>query len=144
MLGDFITKLFTADPVKWKTLTEKDKEGFFIILNRMMSIKHPLIANEMNVMYINKSRAVDWWHEIMSRQYFKAPGWIWTKTKFETDNKNKDKSLEDFDEKIMKKYLEHNQISKKDLKEAYKLFKVETMDELGRFEEFTKGVQKMT
>ncbi len=142
-LGEFLDSLFTSNPIKWNSLSEKDKEGFFIVLNRMMSIKHPLIANEMNTMYINKSKVVDWWHEIMSRQYFQVPGWVWTRTKFNIENKNKNKSLDDYPDEIMKKFLEYSQISKKDLKDAYTLFNQDTIKELDRFEEFTKGVTKM-
>lgn len=144
MLGDFINKLFNKDQIKWDTLSEKDKDGFFIILNRIMAIKYPLISNDLNTFYINKCRAVDWWHEIMSRQYFKAPGWVWTKTKFDVDNKSKDKKIDDYPEEIILNFLKLNKISKKELKDAYKLFKNEVIKELERFGEFQKGVSKIT
>jgi len=143
MLSDFINKFFNKDYNKWNSISSKDKDGFYIILNRMMSIKHPILANDLNLMYINKNRAIDWWHDVMSKQYFKVPGWVWTKTKFsKTDKEDITVKIENYQDDIIKKYLEYNKISKKELNDAFKLFNTDIILELNKFEEFMKGIKK--
>jgi hypothetical protein len=79
-LFDIIKNIFSQDPKKWSQISKNDKSRNFFMINRIMAIQFPHIANQFNKIKINPDATVDWWRKNLSSRYAKTPTWIYTKT----------------------------------------------------------------
>ena len=81
-LFDFIKIVFTKrDPKKWDALTSHEKSKFQFMLNRVMSIKYPLNAQQLNFVKTNGLGVAEVWHNVAGRFYGDTvPNFIYTKT----------------------------------------------------------------
>lgn len=78
-LFDFIKVIFT-NPKEYSKLKSSEKGKHFFMTNRFFSIKYPTTAQQLNRNGINGSAVVDLWSIVASR-FGRVPGWIYTKTK---------------------------------------------------------------
>jgi len=78
-LFDFIKLVFNRN-AKWESVRTPDKNKFFFIMNRIMSIMYPVQANMFNHTRISKSDVVDYWHYNLGKIYTSTPQWVWPKT----------------------------------------------------------------
>lgn len=90
-LFDFIKILFTkSDPKQWNSLSSHEKSKFQFMLNRFMSIKYPLNAQQLNLVKTNALGVAEIWHNVAGRFYGdRVPSFIYTKTnKSKKENTN--------------------------------------------------------
>ena len=78
-LFDVVKNIFSQDQKKWSTVSRNDKARNFFMVNRIMAIQFPLIANQFNKIKVNPEATVDWWRNNLSARYTKPPHWIYTK-----------------------------------------------------------------
>ena len=85
-LFDFIKILFNkSDRKTWKEMSSYEKSRFQFMLNRFMSIKYPVNANQLNLVKTNGLGVAETWKGVATRFYGdRVPSFIYTKT-----NKNK-------------------------------------------------------
>lgn len=80
----------------WSQVTEKQKEDFFFIINRMMSKKYPFLSQSLNTKGQDPVVGMDIWFSFFEGKPY--PSWFWSKS---TDSSKKDKErsklLEYFD-----------------------------------------------
>ena len=79
-LFDIVKNIFSQDSKKWNNVSRNDKSRNFFMVNRIMAIQFPVIANQFNKLKINPEATVDWWRNNLSSRYSKPPQWIYTKT----------------------------------------------------------------
>lgn len=81
-LFDFIKIVFTkSDHKQWDGLSSYEKSKFQFMLNRFMSIKHPLNAQQLNLVKTNGLGVAETWHGVAKRFYGdRVPSFIYTKT----------------------------------------------------------------
>jgi hypothetical protein len=79
-LFDVVKNIFSQDNKKWVQVSKNDKSRNFFMINRIMAIQFPNIANQFNKIKINPDATVDWWRNNLSSRYSRPPSWIYTKT----------------------------------------------------------------
>ncbi len=102
------------DKREYNTVTRKEKDRNFFMINRRMSIKYPVQAFKLAFNNINKEYAIDCWYMITKRFNGVKPGWMYTKTEKEKIQKIKYSDLaknfymktNEIDEKTFQKALE--------------------------------------
>ena len=78
-LFDLIDCMF-KDPEKYKEVTKFDKKKNFFMINRRLSIGHPVQAHLLNHIKISPEEAVDVWQRFLLKQYNKKlPSWMFLK-----------------------------------------------------------------
>jgi len=116
-LFDIIKALFKSDN-EWSKVSKIDKSRNFFMINRIMSIQHPLQANMLNNIKIDSVSAVEWWRFMMRKLYKTTPKWIYTSTiKKESEKKDKEYKAETLD-LIREKY----EVSNRELETTKKFF----------------------
>lgn len=111
-LFDIINSFFNKDKKQWKSVSKNDKNRNFFMINRIMSIQYPIIANQFNKLRVEPSTVVNWWAERMGNTYTRTPKWAYTRTiKKEKADKKKGIKSEDAEDLIREKY----KVSKRDL-----------------------------
>lgn len=80
----------------WYQVSDKQKEDFFFIINRMMSKKYPYISQSLNFKEQDPIVGMDLWFQFLNGKPY--PSWFWSKSSG-TSKKDKDRSklLEYFD-----------------------------------------------
>lgn len=107
-----LVKIMFADKATFGALSwhEKGKEMFMI--QRLMSIKKPELAQMFNRPTPNPGSIVEAWHLVVG-SIGKVPGWIWTKTK---KNENTIAAFKPKPE-IAKIWMRVHQVGKRELNE---------------------------
>jgi hypothetical protein len=103
--------MFT-DQRKYQQLKNSDKARHFFMIQRFMSIQYPSTAQQLNRVGMNGSAVVDLWQMVASR-FNRVPGWIYTKTKRASTEKNWKP-----DPEASKVWMDRNCVGEKELKEA--------------------------
>lgn len=111
-LFDVIKKMFDTDE-KWSQIPNWDKNRYFFMINRIMSIQFPNIAHQFNHIKINPVSTVDWWHGNLRNVYKKYPQWVFTSAKA---IKEKNKKVE-INEEVKKLIKEKFEISEREINE---------------------------
>lgn len=105
-LFDVVKAIFSKRD--WKEVSRIDKDRYFFMINRFISIGHPKQASVFNLRNIPKEHVLDYWNRQLSKLYNNIPSWIYTKgvnsTKAETKTK--------YDDDLVKMFCEHNKCSK--------------------------------
>lgn len=105
-LFDVVNAIFSKR--NWKDVSRIDKDRYFFMINRFISIAHPKQASIFNLRTIPKEHVLDYWNRQLSKLYSKIPDWVYTKgiksTKAETKVK--------YDNDLVKMFCEHNKCSK--------------------------------
>lgn len=119
-LFDVVKNVFSQDPKKWSNVSRHDKSRNFFMVNRIMSIQFPVIANQFNKLKINPEATVDWWRDNLSARYTKPPQWIYTKVikKSEKTKKSSSTSWQEAEIFVRDRYS----ISKRELSDLKKLY----------------------
>ena len=65
---------------EWKKVTNAEKSRNLFMINRILSIKYPLQAQAFNLTKIDPIQTVNWWKEMIGKNYTKPPGFIYTPT----------------------------------------------------------------
>ena len=135
-LFDVIKNIFSQDQKKWTQISKNDKSRNFFMINRIMAIQFPHIANKFNKIKINPDATIDWWRKNLSSRYTKTPTWIYTKT-VKKENKIKKDSLASW-ENIELFVRDRYNVSKRDLSdlrrfypERYNLWMNDIADQIG-------------
>ena len=74
-----LTKAMFGDTGNYGEATKGDKKKNFFMINRRMSIQHPMQAQALNGLRMDPVAAVDIWQKFLSKQYSKTPFWMYTK-----------------------------------------------------------------
>ena len=132
----------TYDKTKkqYKTITDKDKQRNFFVINRRLAIRYPLQAFKLSLSGVNPIYAVDSWYMITSKiaeKIKKMPSWLWLKTV----KSKKEKSLK-ISQIAKDFYIKLNQISEKDFETALKYEPDKMMDYLRIIEKQLKILEK--
>ncbi len=119
-LFDIVKNIFSQDNKKWSTVSRNDKSRNFFMVNRIMSIQFPHIANQFNKLKINPEATVDWWRNNLSSRYTKPPHWIYTKVVKSGNKAKKDAgfSCEEVEIFVRDRYS----ISRRDLSDLRKFY----------------------
>lgn len=115
-LFDVIKKLFEPES-SFKEVTDTEKRKYFFMINRILSIQYPHIANQFNHTRIDPVSTVNWWNSNLRGLYKTYPKWIFTSTK-----KAKAEINIKIDPIILKLLSEKFQFSKKDIIQCYKFW----------------------
>lgn len=117
-LFDLVKVLFT-NPKQYSDLKKSDKSRHAFMTNRFFSIKFPATAQQLNRVGMNPWALVDLWQIVASR--FKGvPGWIYTKTKKVSTEKNWKPNPD-----IAKIWMQKNDVGEKELRDAIRLYPAE-------------------
>lgn len=114
-LFDFVKVMFT-DSKTYSKLKNSDKARHFFMIQRFMSIKHPMTAQQLNRVGMNGWAIVDLWQMVASR-HNRVPGWIYTKTKKVSSEKTWKP-----DPEAAKVWMDRNCVGEKELKEAIRFY----------------------
>ncbi len=109
-----LVKIMFSDPNKYQKLSANDRGRNFFMIQRFMSIKFPTTAQQLNRNGINPIAVVDLWQLVASR-FSKVPGWIYTKTKKVTVEKQWKPNPE-----IATIWMQKNSIGERELNECIK------------------------
>lgn len=105
-LTDIINAL-VKDRKKYTSLTNKEKEHYFFIINRMLSKKYPEYSLKLNIKSMDKSLAMDMWFlKLKGVNPYDLFKWFWSKGSKVSNGLKRE-------ENIM--LLKHYGISQKDL-----------------------------
>jgi hypothetical protein len=119
-LFDIIKLIFNNKQKEWKSVGKIDKSRNFFMINRIMAIQFPNIANQFNKIKINPDATVDWWRNNLSSRYSRPPSWIYTKTikKEAKTKKSTDSSWENVEVFVRDRY----NVSKRDLSDLKRFY----------------------
>ena len=129
-LFDFINSMFSK-PAEFKKTTLHERGKHFFMINRFMSIKHPVKASYFNHVKINPGQVVTYWQESLSNMYKKTPGWMFVKTKKAKEEKKKKQVVTD---ETIRIYCAHFNLARKDVESAIKMLGEPFEEELRSFE----------
>lgn len=110
-----LTKIMFSNSKEYDKLTQQDKYANHFMIARLMAIKYPIQAQQLNRNGIDGAAVVDTWRRVCS-QSTRTPGWLWTKMKKGEDKKKEwqpDKELAYF-------YMKRNNIGPREFKELLK------------------------
>lgn len=80
----------------WNQVTDKQKEDFFFIINRMMSKKYPHLSQSLNLKGQDPIVGMDLWFQFFDGKPY--PSWFWSKSNGSSKkDKERSKLLEYFD-----------------------------------------------
>jgi hypothetical protein len=108
-LFDVVNAIFHK--TKWKEVARTDKDRYFFMINRFISIGVPKQASMFNIKHIPKEHVLDYWNRQLSRLYNKIPDWIYTKGQKASKNEKNDVNI---DIEIIKLYCEYNKCSQEE------------------------------
>jgi len=105
---NYVVNCLLKDRNKYKTISIKDKEKNFFIINRLLSKKFSEQAQKFNKKTIDKSLALDiWFLKLRHENRYEIFKWFWSKVPT-----NVNKELSDSDSKLL---IEKLEIRKEDL-----------------------------
>ena len=119
-LFDVVKNIFSQDSKKWVQVSKNDKSRNFFMINRIMAIQFPNIANQFNKIKINPDATVDWWRNNLSSRYSRPTSWTYTKTiqKEAKTKKSTDYSWENVEVFVRDRY----NVSKRDLSDLKRFY----------------------
>lgn len=104
-LFDVVKAIFSKKD--WKEVSRIDKDRYFFMINRFISIGHPKQASIFNLRTIPKEHVLDYWNRQLSKLYNNIPSWIYTKGV----NSSKAEAKIKYDDDLIKMFCEHNKCS---------------------------------
>ena len=135
-----IKSFYNDDEYAKFTKNEKDKMSFMV--NRRMSIMHPLESAYLSRTGIEGYAIVDFWKDAITSKYKTYPGWLYTKTTPQTKDKNEEK-FKRFSSEIIEKCLDWHDIERKTLDEMFRRYPSDVIKELEKIEKLlTKSIVK--
>lgn len=105
-LFDVVKAIFSKRD--WKEVSRSDKDRYFFMLNRFISIAHPKQSSMFNIRMIPKEHVLDYWNRQLTKLYNNVPSWIYTKGVKSTKSEEKVK----YDENLIKLFCEYNKCSR--------------------------------
>ena len=105
-LFDVVKSIFSKKD--WKKVSRIDKDKYFFMINRFISIGHPKQAYIFNLRMISKEHVLDYWNRQLSKLYSTIPSWIYTKGV----NSSKSEIKIKYDDDLVKIFCEYNKCSK--------------------------------
>ena len=114
----FTNKKFDKTESQFKTITDKDKQRNFFMVNRRLAINYPLQAFKLSQININPIFAINCWYMITLREARKNktyPKWLWLKTE-----KEKKQTIIKYSNEAKDYYIKLNMISETDFDLAIK------------------------
>ena len=105
-LFDVVKSIFSKKD--WKKVSRIDKDKYFFMINRFISIGHPKQASIFNLRMISKEHVLDYWKRQLSKLYSTIPSWIYTKGV----NSSKSEIKIKYDDDLVKIFCEYNKCSK--------------------------------
>ena len=133
-LFDFID-IMVKDKRHFDKLSPYQVGKHYFMINRFMSINHPVIANHLQHIKINGSEVVQYWHSTLSRLYSSPPGWMYVKTKKSKSDKVRKAGYSD---ETIKEYCSRMGFSRRQVEDSIKFFPSETETELKKFQKLLK------
>jgi hypothetical protein len=138
-LFDVVNAVFSK--TEWKKVSRIDKEKYFFMVNRFMSIGLPKQASMFNIKHIPKSHVLDYWNRQLAKLYSRIPSWIYTKgEKASKEEKNKIKV--DYD--LMRFFCEKNECSISEFNLLLEINPKELQIELDMLEQVLKARNSRT
>ena len=138
-LFDFVDTLF-GRPAVYAELKDHEKQRHFFMVNRFMSMQHPLPAGAFNHIRIPQARVMDFWQAQMSSSYTRTPKWMYTKTK-KSDKPAEKKSKLPSDEAVSQ-YLMRTGFTRRHLSDAVATFGDSAYDPIRRLEKMIADASK--
>lgn len=111
-----VLKWMFEDREKYESLTKREKENAFFIVNRMMAIQFPQQAELLNRTGGLLSERVDFWRHVVRKRTNKTPGWIFVKPEKPSSNVKKGKVSDiNVSKEALDKYSELFSLGPKDI-----------------------------
>lgn len=133
-LFDVVNAVFSK--TEWRNVSRIDKERYFFMVNRFMSIGLPKQASMFNIKHIPKEHVLDYWNRQLSKLYSRIPNWIYTKGE-KASKEEKAKVKIDYD--LMRFFCEHNKCSISDFNLLLEINPPELQEELRQLEQILKA-----
>lgn len=133
-LFDVVNAIFHK--TKWKEVPRTDKDRYFFMINRFLSIGLPRQASMFNIKHIPKEHVLDYWNRQLSRLYNKIPDWIYTKGQKASKNEINETKI---DAEIVKLYCEFNKCSQEEFKMILKYAHKMLEEELPMYNQLLKS-----
>lgn len=133
-LFDVVNAVFSK--TEWRNVSRIDKERYFFMVNRFMSIGLPKQASMFNIKHIPKEHVLDYWNRQLSKLYSRIPNWIYTKGE-KASKEEKTKVKIDYD--LMRFFCEHNKCSISDFNLLLEINPPELQEELRQLEQILKA-----
>ena len=130
-LFEFINTMF-ARPADFKKTKMHERGKYFFMINRFMSIKHPVQASYFNNIKISPGQVVTYWQESLGKIYNRTPKWMYVSTAKAKEAKKKNE--QPVSDETIRKYCEHHSLSRRDIEEALLLLGKPFDQELRNFE----------
>lgn len=133
-LFDVVKAVFSK--TEWQNVSRIDKERYFFMVNRFMSIGLPKQASMFNIKHIPKEHVLDYWNRQLSKLYSRIPNWIYTKGE-KASKEEKTKVKIDYD--LIRFFCEHNKCSISDFNLLLEIDPPELQEELRQLEQILKA-----
>ena len=133
-LFDVVKAVFSK--TEWQNVSRIDKERYFFMVNRFMSIGLPKQASMFNIKHIPKEHVLDYWNRQLSKLYSRIPNWIYTKGE-KASKEEKSKVKIDYD--LIRFFCEHNKCSTSDFNLLLEIDPPELQEELRQLEQILKA-----
>ncbi len=137
-LFDVVNAIFHK--TKWKEVSRTDKDRYFFMVNRFISIGLPKQASMFNIKHIPKEHVLDYWNKQLSRLYSKIPDWIYTKGQKASKKENAETNIDD---EIIKLYCEYNECSREDFSMILKFAPDALEEELSMYSHLLKSKKNL-
>lgn len=135
VLFDFINAMF--DRNQYATIPDSIKRKHFFMVQRFMSIKFPVEADNLNRLGINQIAVMNFWHMILTKRFSRVPGWMYVKSKKSKNSGEKDK-IDKFKPDLIKFYIKGKKMDRRDFLFCKELFPDQLYEELKNLEKIVK------
>lgn len=131
-----VVNVLVKDRKNYRSLTNKEKEDNFFIINRLLSKKYPIFANKLNLKNIDKSLSLDMWFIYLGGEIKKGNikydfwNWFWSKGKKEKTN--------DLSDKDNKYYMDRLNVNQEDLNFLLSFYEEDVKEEIKYFKKLDK------
>lgn len=71
---DTINKMYVDKEKQWAETSNYEKGSAYFLLNRCMSMIHPILSAELSRIKICTFGVMEYWQSILSKHYLKSPG----------------------------------------------------------------------
>lgn len=126
-LFDVVNAIFSKE--KWKEVSRIDKDKYFFMVNRFISIAHPKQASVFNLRTISKEHVLNYWNRQLSKLYKGIPNWVYTKGVGSSKSESKIK----FDDDVVKMFCEYNKCSRAEFELVYSISQKEVEKEMDMY-----------
>lgn len=131
-----LTKRLFGDIGGYDEVSKGDKKKNFFMVNRRLSIGHPMQAQVLNGLRIDPVAAVDIWRNFLARAYKKTPYWMYTKG-VKKAKEEKERKI-NIPMAVIEDYAKKNIYDLQTVKDALFMFPKEMEKELKAFEKGNK------